>query len=295
MTSPLAVALEYARRGWRVFPVHGIHAGRCTCGRRDCSSPGKHPLARRGVRHATDAPDVIRGWWRRWRGANVGVATGRVSGIVVIDVDVPEGGASLQRLQDAGFEVPKTLSATTGSGGRHLYLTARDEPLRNAVSSLPGVKGGLRGIDLRADGGYVLAPPSLHVAGRRYVWDDATAVPAVVPEWLRQPPRPAVVSAVVPATFSGDGSAYGLAVLSRELDRLRAARKGARNHTLNRAAFAVARVVAGGELLESAARSALLSAAAIAGLTEHESQLTIDSAFAAGSRRPRSAPHRVRP
>jgi putative DNA primase/helicase len=92
--------------------------------------------------------------------------------------------------------------------------------------------------------------------------------------------------------FDGDGTPYGLAVLRDELDGVRAAQIGTRNHQLNRSAFALARLVAGGELLESVARSSLLGTALAIGLDEPESRQTIDSAFVAGLRQPRVAPHR---
>ncbi|MGH2755877.1 MAG: bifunctional DNA primase/polymerase, partial [Actinomycetota bacterium] len=76
-------ALRYAQRGWRVFPLHGLVKGACTCGR-SCSSPGKHPLVRRGLYEATTDAHAIKEWWRRWRSANIGVATGAGSGIVVV-------------------------------------------------------------------------------------------------------------------------------------------------------------------------------------------------------------------
>lgn len=294
MSPLLPAALEYARRGWQVFPVHGIHNARCTCGRGDCSSPGKHPLVGRGVRDATTEEGAIRVWWKHWRLANVAIATGSASGVIVIDVDVPEGERSLELLEDMGPGLLTTLSAITGSGGRHLYFRAPEHQLGNAVGTLPGVDRELPGIDLRAEGGYVLAPPSLHISGGRYTWCELDAELADVPSWLRQVRRESIAYVAAPATFTGDGSAYGLAVLSGELDRLRVAPTGRRNHTLNQAAFSVARVVAGGELLEPPARSALLAEALCIGLTEHESLLTIDSAFAAGSRSPRSAPHRLR-
>jgi len=69
-------ALSYAARGWRIFPLHGIVNGACTCGRTDCPSPGKHPLVRRGLYDATTDEILIRSWWRGWRRANVGVVTG---------------------------------------------------------------------------------------------------------------------------------------------------------------------------------------------------------------------------
>lgn len=293
MNELLESALVYAQRGWHVFPVHGIVSGACTCGRDDCSSPGKHPLVKRGVHDATIDERAINEWWRRWRGANVAVATGTSSGVIVVDIDVPRGDSSLEVLEAIGRGLPVTLAARTGSGGRHLYYRAPDHRLGNPVGGLPGIEEELPGMDLRAEGGYVLAPPSDHISGARYEWIDPSVPMAQVPSWLKGCEREPVAQPPAPA-IDGPGSAYGLAVLQGELDRIRTAPKGRRNHTLNRAAFAVARVVAGGELLEIEAHAALLAGALRIGLTEHESRMTIASALAAGKRRPRSAPHRLR-
>lgn len=150
------------------------------------------------------------------------IATGQASGVIVIDVDVPEGERSLQSLATARRDLPPTLTARTGSGGRHLYYAAPQRHLGNAVGGLPGIEGELPGIDLRADGGYVLVPPSLHISGRRYTWCEPldqlgasdSALPQVCspPEWLRARERTAVTRAAALAIFTGDGSAYGLAV-----------------------------------------------------------------------------------
>jgi len=163
-------ALDYAAHGWAVFPVHGVSGGRCRCGMSDCSSPGKHPLTRRGVKDATTNGEVIAGWWKRWPDANLGLANGRTSGMVVVDVDPPEGEHSLTRLRDAGYELPETAMVRTGSGGFHLYYAAPGIPVGNTAGRLPGVSLELPGIDLRAEGGYVVAPPSVHASGSRYVW-----------------------------------------------------------------------------------------------------------------------------
>jgi hypothetical protein len=284
-------ALSYARRGWPVFPVHGVYWGHCTCGRRECSSPGKHPLVRRGVLDASNDARVIREWWRRWRLANVAIATGNASGIVVIDMDLPVAFDSLDVLRD---KVPRTLTALTGGGGLHLVLRAPEvHSLHNHVGRLPGVAGDLPGIDLRADGGYVIAPPSSHASGHSYEWLDSTAPIAEAPAWMRERAPTRATHGAAPATFIGAGSAYGLAVLRDELDRLRRAQVGSRNHQLNRSAFAIAQIVAGGELAEAAARAALLDVASYIGLAEAESRQTLESAFAAGRGSPRSAPHRV--
>lgn len=285
-------ALGYALRGWRAFPLHGIVNRACTCGRAGCSSPGKHPLVRGGLHAATTDVRVINEWWRQWRRANIGLATGAESGIVVIDVDVPVGVRSLDALIGAGLA--PTLIGLTGGGGLHLVYRARDEGLGNSVGRLPGIDEELPGIDLRANGGYIVAPPSTHRSGCQYEWLDANKEPVLAPAWLRQPERSYVAADDVVATaFDGDGTRYGLAVLTDELDRVRAAQVGTRNHQLNRSAFALAQLVAGGELLEHAARSSLVAAARAIGLDESESRHTIESAFDAGLGRPRFAPHRL--
>lgn len=292
MTELRSAALAYAERGWRVFPLHGIVNGVCTCGRTDCGSAGKHPLVRRGLYEATTDTSVIKEWWRGWRSANIGIATGAESGIVVIDVDLPPALESLDRL--SGLGLPRTLTGLTGGGGLHLVCSSRDAELGNSAGRLPGVDDDLPGIDLRANGGYIVAPPSVHRSGARYAWLDADHAISLAPSWLRQPERSYVaLDDVAGASFEGDGTAYGLAVLRDELDRVHAAQVGTRNHELNRSAFVLAQLVAGGELLESAATSSLLGAALKIGLDEPESRQTIDSAFAAGLRKPRVAPHRV--
>ncbi|CAN5633336.1 hypothetical protein BH20ACT23_BH20ACT23_01980 [soil metagenome] len=159
----LAAALDYAAHGWAVFPVHGIADGECSCGASDCSSPGKHPLTRRGVKDATTQSEVVSRWWSRWPRANVALATGSASGVVVIDVDPPHGERSLKSLSDAGYELPQTLAVRTGSGGLHFYYAAPDSPLGNSAGRLPGIALELPGVDLRADGGYVVVPLSCFI------------------------------------------------------------------------------------------------------------------------------------
>lgn len=292
MSAFLEAALDYARRGWWVFPLHGIVRGRCTCGRRECSSPGKHPLVRRGLHEATTEAGVVKEWWRRWRSANIGVATGSVSGIVVIDIDLPTAFESLERLIEA--KLFTTLTGLTGGGGLHLIYRCNDDNLGNSAGRLPGLKDDLPGIDLRGNGGYVVAPPSTHRSGGSYEWFDAKRAIASAPEWLKQPQHACVaLDDVAAVDFDGDGTAYGRAALNSALTSLRVAPVGQRNHTLNRIAFGMAQLIAGGELLETAARGSLLATALTIGLDETESHQTIDSAFDAGMHRPRVAPHRL--
>ena len=86
-----AWALAYAKCGLAIFPLHSIRAGRCTCGR-DCGkNAGKHPRVKGGFKVATTDARQIEAWWRKWRDANIGIATGVVSGIIVIDIDGADG------------------------------------------------------------------------------------------------------------------------------------------------------------------------------------------------------------
>jgi putative DNA primase/helicase len=117
---------------------------------------------------------------------------------------------------------------------------------------------------------------------------------AVLPQWrVERRTASASICVLGRAEFGGDGSAYGLHVLREEIARLGRVAKGRRTHELNRTAFAVARVVAAGELVENPARSAVWSEALRIGLGEHEVRLTIESPFRAGRERPRCAPNRL--
>jgi hypothetical protein len=136
------------------------------------------------VHGATKDPEAIRAWWRRWAWANVAVATGRASGIWVLDVDPDRGGAdSLRELEVRYGALPKTVEAITGSGGRHFFFLHPGGPVPNAVGITPG-------LDARGDGGYAILAPSLHASGRRYCWRPGHAPGEVrvapAPEWLLQ-------------------------------------------------------------------------------------------------------------
>lgn len=171
-TSPselLQSALAYASFGWAVFPVHSIRDGKCTCGRPTCTSPGKHPLTRHGHRDASTDPAVVAAWWKHNPWANIAIATGEVSGrLMVIDLDSkPDQGIDGEEtLRQLLKDVPETIEVLTGGGGRHIYFTYPDN-----VTLKSGTNEHGPGVDLRADGGYVLAPPSLHISGRRYEWE----------------------------------------------------------------------------------------------------------------------------
>jgi len=263
-------------------------------------------VVRRGIHEATTETRVIKEWWRGCPTANIGVATGERSGIVVIDIDLgPRTNAALgspveeeqnqeqdqKRLRALESihlitnKVPRTLTALTGGGGIHLLLVQlRDQVLHNHTNRLPGIEGRLQGIDLRADGGYFIAPPSVHVSGSRYEWVDPDVAIATAPAWLREPPPRPIYTPMAPSSYDGDGTRVGLKLLRKQLAILARATEGERNDTLNRCAFVVARYVAGGHLLESFGRAELTRVALSIGLSPWETERTIDSAFAAPGR-----------
>lgn len=165
-------ALQYAAQGWAVLPLHSIANGRCTCGNPDCGSPGKHPLISGGCKSATIDPQTIEGWWRAHPAANIGIATGQISRLVVVDVDTGEGKVgfeSLAALEETREKLPHSARVRTGSGGLHIYLAAPEAEICNRASKLAP------NIDIRGKGGYVVAPPSLHLSGNTYSWEAPSA------------------------------------------------------------------------------------------------------------------------
>jgi hypothetical protein len=288
---PLPVALGYAARGWAVFPLHTIISARCSC-RRDCPHPAKHPVARHGLHDATADERTIRSWWDRWPWANIGVATGTASGIVVIDVDPAHGGThSLAHLQSLMGSLPDTLTARTGGGGVHLLYAHPGGEIRNTAGRLPGITDPLPGIDLRGDGGYIVAAPSRHRSGAAYSWVDPTAPLADAPRWLRPPVHRTFVTGQFGArTAGGAASRYGLSAVRAEVAAIRHAPMGERNNRLNRAAFCLGMLIAGGELDEDLVQDELLAAALDVGLPDREATASIRSGVHAGFRQPRRRP-----
>ena len=169
----LSSALAYAARGFPVLPLHTPDGhGGCSCGRADCGSAGKHPRTLHGKDDATIDPAQIRRWWGMWSDANVGIVTG--NGVSVLDVDPRnDGDASLEECEEAHGEIV-TLTVRTGGGGHHYYFEG----------DLPNRLGFLPGLDLKGDGGYVVAPPSRHASGRVYEWVDPGVEPRLAPDWL---------------------------------------------------------------------------------------------------------------
>ena len=155
----LKAALELVARGWSVFPVR---------------ARGKTPLTRNGLKDATNNVRTICGWWNKWPNANIGVPT---ENFVVADIDGAKGENSLRALEAEFGPLPRTLESSTGKG-RHLWFTPNGTAIHNSASKLG------EGIDIRAIGGYVVVPPSIHESGKRYEWVSGDAPLAELPAWI---------------------------------------------------------------------------------------------------------------
>ena len=181
-----ATALDYAHHGWAVVPVHTVSRGRCSCGRAACPSAGKHPrVPWAEFQRAAPRVQVIEGWWRQWPDSNIGVVTGGVSGVVVLDVDPRNGGdASLAEMEQRFGALPLTPEVRTGGGGRHLWFRAPRQAVPSRVV--------LPGLDVKGEGGVVIVPPSVHPSGARYAWapgrDPETVPLGAAPSWFVDAP-----------------------------------------------------------------------------------------------------------
>ena len=265
--------------GWWLFP---LEAG------------GKTPLTSSGFHAASNDPRMVADWWRVWPDANIGVATGP-SGLLVVDCDTAKGETPPSRWRQSGVvdgldvfalvcerhglsAFPDTYSVATPSSGRHFYFTVGD-PVPCSSGRI-----GWR-VDVRADGGYVVGAGS-HVGDKPYQLLDERE-PQQAPAWLvdlAQPPAPDPrwQRATTPEPRRSDR--YARVALELETAAVAAAANGVRNDTLNRAAFALARLVANGSLDEATMVGELTTAAHRNGLDPRETQRTIGSALRARGR-----------
>ena len=244
-------ALAYAVRGWQVFAI---------------KAQSKEPATRRGFYEATSNPATIRRWFGCGYPYNIAVRTGEPSGVFVLDVDGEIGTASQHKLTREYGPLPHTLVSITGKG-RHLWFRTDGQPVPCNISKIAP------GIDIRGDGGYVVAPPSIHPSGTIYRWANDLP-PVTAPEWLvklAQRPKPQADILPMPrptlrVEHDGHGS-YGRAALDREIEALAIAARGGRNAALNSASFRLHQLVAGGELDGAEVERRLIEAATANGLT----------------------------
>ncbi len=313
MTTPTAhgrhlsdAAHAYADAGWPVFPlrpgsklpaVPGHPETRCDRSDPRCAEAGHVGWEGRAT---TDQQRVAKAWGRREWG--IGIACGP-AGLVVVDLDVakddqPSGAVTLRRLEaSAGATLPGTWTTATPSGGRHLYYQA---PSGRRFANTAGRAG--PGIDTRAAGGYVAAPPTCIADGTYDVIDDQA--PVELPAWFVDLLSPASLPAetveppplLLQACDAEDPRVAGhvAAAVEGELTRVAAAGQGQRNHTLFTASAAIGQLIGAGLYSETCATEALTRAAAvhigINRFTETEARRTIASGLSTGQQQPRRLP-----
>ncbi|GAB2565114.1 bifunctional DNA primase/polymerase [Kribbella endophytica] len=286
MTDLLTAALDAAKNGWPVFmlarskrPVANCNPCRAAGADHDPASCGH--LTCHGFYAASTDPHRVAANVAAVPLGQLAVRTGALSELLVVDVDPAHGGtSSLTDLLVEGL-LPRTLRVVTGSGGQHLYYRHPGQPMPSRP--MPGRKG----IDIKADGGYVVLPPSIHHrTGLPYRW--ATVSGADVGEMPRAlveaclPPSPADSAAPrtsPPPTQPGGGISHPDKLLNAHLDAVRRAGEGRRRTTLYGAARGVARMVAAGAIEYAAAVAALTGAGREAEQTEREIRAAIAGGF----------------
>lgn len=152
--TPYQAAVEYINLGLAVFPL--VYRG-------------KTPLTKNGCKDATTDAAIVKGWWQKYPNANIGIATGNKSGgLLVIDLDIDEdkgldGYHTLKDWERENGNLPDTWQSITGRGGNHLFYKSSRQ-----ITNKAGI---LDGIDIRGEGGYIVAPPSIHSNGKHYEWE----------------------------------------------------------------------------------------------------------------------------
>lgn len=225
--------------------------------------------------------------WVEDDGYNLGLRTGRASGMIVIDDDQHKHGVA-----NPWHPPPTDLIAESPTGGRHYYYRLPPgAPIGNSASKLAPY------VDVRGEGGQCVYPGSAHPVTRTpYTWF-VVGEPGVLPEAtlaaLREAPALDLSRPSPPPVQRG--STYQDSALHREVHSVRTASEGARNNQLNKAAFNLGTLVASGALDRETVEAELASAAAVAGLPAHEAAATIRSGLAGGGKHPRSVPDRPAP
>ena len=278
-------ALHYAARGLAVFPVPP--------GSKKSHKSEKHSNGRKwGM--TRDAEEIRRDF-TQWPDAGIGIPTGAVNNIVVVETDTKAGGhkhdgePALRELETRHGPLPETSQAISPSGSVHRYFQHPGDGIK--IKSSQSELG--PGIDVKGDGGMVVAPPTVRHDGA-YRWlnrNPITPMPAWLIELTQEKPRP-YRSPIYVASIGG--GRYGQIALRAEIDALRSAIDGGRNAALNLASFNLHQLVAGGDLDAVEVERELIRACEINGLMADRENggpqrvlATIKSGARAGLQHPR--------
>lgn len=278
-TPMLELALDYAARGIPVFPCREVDSE---------EGSAKQPYTSNGFRGATTRENIIRRWWKDHPNAAVGMPTGRASGIWVLDIDIKpdvDGLEAVRRLEQEHSPLPETRTVMTPSGGQHMLFKYVDGI---------GNRGRFdRGLDVRGEGGYILAPGSAMADGSRYEPLDGFE-PTDAPEWLIKIVKAPATSHAPAGNYTpGNNDSYVEAAVSAELGEL-ASTRGGRNNALNDSAFKIGTLVGAGGISRAEAEERLFAAAVANGYVskdgERAARQTIKSGLDRGTQKPREIP-----
>lgn len=186
---PLDAALTYARNGWKILPLHSMRGALCSCGKEDCSKPGKHPRIADWSHAASCDLDIVRTWFTQFSDANIGL---QLDGLAVLDVDSRHGGLeSLADLEAAHRALDRAVMQRTGGDGLHFLFRPEGAEIN---------RGFRPGLDLLTGRGcYIVAEPSIHALGGTYSWAEKFNPLLVArnqielhpaPQWLLDAARP---------------------------------------------------------------------------------------------------------
>jgi hypothetical protein len=245
--TPLDQALEYALRGWPVFPCRWDGGPRLR----------KTPLTRNGFKDASRDPKAVHQWWTRWPVALIGLPTGEASGVVALDIDVKRSDANgFDSLEDLGHSIlPETPMAHTESGGVHLHFRCPARDVRNSAGHIAP------GLDVRANGGYVIIPSLDSGYSWDSVWNYDSTEPLAAPDWLWPPPPSRPQMSAPPILRSAGLTRYGEAALDAACNAILRAPAGQQEPTLNVECFSIGTLAGAGGVPAELALRALLHTA----------------------------------
>lgn len=288
MQTPLELAQHYVAQGWPVFPCRSHAEEHVDQATGEIITLGeKTPLTPNGFKGATRFPRIIERWWSDWPDAAVGLPTGEKTGFFALDIDNKPGGANgfdwLSEMEAEHGPLPETARVTSPNGGLHIYFKyVVGTRNRGALGA---------GVDIRSEGGYVLAAGSTMANGRSYKWETDTREIADAPAWLLDLLLPKSAPAHTQYSLSAaTNNAYVDAAVDRELADLAGAPMGTRNNALNDAAFSIGTIVGAGALSEAEARALLHDVARGWGRDWSRCCKTIENGLKAGIQNPRHIP-----
>lgn len=274
----IEAAHSYSRAGWSIIPLER--------GSKKAHVKWKKYQTERAT------PEVLEQWWKQWPEANVGIITGAVSGIIVLDVDSAEGFAEIE--QRGG--IPETLSVVT-SKGRHYYFEHPGGTVGNFARKIPGC-------DLRGDGGLVAAPPSIHATGFIYEWESEQTPLAPAPQWLlevlRKPVDERLIVPAVPTVnrdhlngAAGDPDKtrrFVAGCLRHEVEKITAAADGEKHQQLLKSSVYLAGYIHTGAISQEEIEAVLFDAIAPRADDKHSAADTIRDGISYGTKKPLDIP-----